>query len=248
MTDSPGLRRLALAACVLAWLALAGCRQELYSGLPEEEANLMLAALLENGLSADKAARGKSGFVIFVDKDDLVRSLNLLKSYGLPRDKFQNLGQVFSGQGMIASPTEEQARLAFGTSQELAETFSRIDGVLTARTHVVLARHDAATGQSTPASAAVFIRHAPDSPVTDLAGKIREICAQAVPGLDYERVSVMLVPVRGSLVWPEGRSQEEKGWLGRDRLFWLVFFSLPVLAAAVGFLIRFRRRAVSKPG
>jgi len=206
-----------------------------------------LAALLENGLSADKVPRGKAGFAVQVDKGDLVRSLNLLKSYGLPRDKFQNLGQIFSGQGMIASPTEEQARLAFATSQELAETFSRIDGVLTARAHVVLARQDAATGQSTPASAAVFIRHVPDSPVTDLAGKIREICAKAVPGLDYERVSVMLVPVRGRLVWPEGQAQE--GWFGRDRLFWLVFFSLPILALAGGLLIHYRRRLAARgPG
>jgi type III secretion protein J len=228
--------------CAALWLA-AGCRQELYSGLKEEEANLMLAALLENSLPAEKTAQGKAGFSILVDKDDLVRSLNLLKSYGLPRENFQNLGQVFSGQGMIASPTEEQARLAFATSQELAETFSRIDGVLTARAHVVLARHDAATGQTTPSSAAVFIRHVPDSPVVDLQGKIKEICAQSVPGLDYEKVSVMLVPVRPSLVWPEDRRSR-----GRDSLFWVVFTGLPILALGLGALLWRRRRAAVKPG
>jgi type III secretion protein J len=225
-------------------LLAAGCQQELYSGLPEEEANLMLVTLLENGLDAEKAARGKAGFAILVQKDDLVRSLNLLKSHGLPREKFQNLGQVFSGQGMIASPTEEQARLAFATSQELAEPFARIDGVMTARAHVVLARHDAATGQTTPSSAAVFIRHQPDSPVGDLQGKIKEVCARAVPGLEYDRVSVMLVPVRENLVWPEARNRPALG-----QIWGAVVIGLPVLALASGLCwFALKRRAARKGG
>jgi type III secretion protein J len=189
---------------VLAALALllTACQQDLYSGLAEDEANLMLATLLENGIDAEKTARGKNGFSIGVPKADVVRALKILESRSLPRESFKNMGEVFSGQGMIASPTEEQARLAFALSQELAATFAKIDGVLTSRAHVVFSHHDSASGINTPASVAVFLRHVPNSPVADLQGKIKETCVQAVPGLGYDKVSVMLVPVREEVVLP----------------------------------------------
>lgn len=200
-------RFLALAAL---FFLVAGCQQALYSGLREEEANLMLATLLENGIAAEKISLGKNGYALSAPKEEVVRSLQILKSKGFPRESFRNKGDVFSGQGMISSPTEEQARLAFAISQELAETFSKIDGVLTARAHVVLGHHDATSGTTTPASAAVFLRHDPDSPAVDLQGKIKETCVQSVPGLSYEKVSVMLLPVREEVVLPTAPADETK--------------------------------------
>jgi type III secretion protein J len=221
-------------------LFLAGCRQELYSGLPEAEANQILATLLENGIDADKVSQGKNGFTVAVEKSDLVRALKILESHSLPREHFRNLGDVFSGQGMIASPTEEQARLAFAIEQELAGTFARIDGVLTARAHVVLERHDAATGVNTPSSAAVFLRHRPDSPVVDLQGKIKETCVQAVPGLVYERVSVMLVPVRAGVLLPDARKTD--AILEAPALYLVILSAVLFLALlACGFLYLRRR-------
>lgn len=92
--------------------------------------------------------------------------------------------------------------MAYAISQELSDTFSRIDGVLTARVHVVLGGTDQATDTRTLPSAAVFLRHTPDSPVVNLVAKIRELTSKAVPDLDYERVSVMLVPVREQVSVP----------------------------------------------
>jgi type III secretion protein J len=210
------------------FLLLAGCQQELYSGLQEEEANRILATLLENGIDAEKISLGKNGFSVSVDKSDLVRALKILESRSLPRENFKSLGEVFSGQGMIASPTEEQARLAYAIEQELAGTFARIDGVLTARAHVVLERHDAASGSSTPSSAAVFLRHVSGSSVVDLQGKIKELCVQAVPGLVYEKVSVMLVPVRSEVLLPGARPDSAAG-VGM----------LPIIGGGVGVLFIF---------
>jgi type III secretion protein J len=203
-------------------LLLAGCRQELYAGLQEDEANQMLAVLLENGIAAQKEAQGKKGYTILTPEKEVVRSLKLLNAKSLPRASFRNMGEVFSGQGMVASPTEEQARFAFALSQELAETFSKIDGVLTSRAHVVLAQHDAGSGVDTPASAAVFLRHAPDSPVADLQAKIKETCAQAVPGLRYDQVSVMLVPVREDVVLPARRVRPDEDLLYAGALLLVV--------------------------
>jgi type III secretion protein J len=196
-------RLIAAIIVVLSLSFISACNTELYSGLSEEDANLILKTLLERGVDTDKVDGGKNGYSIKVPKEDLVRSLEILAANGLPKAKYSSLGEIFNGEGMISSTVEEQSRLAFALSQELSETFSRIDGVLTARTHVVLASYNQATGAVTPASCAIFLRHLPDSPVINMTAKIREISSQSVPGLDYEKVAVMLVPVRESTVLGE---------------------------------------------
>ena len=183
-------------------LLLAGCKVEMYSGLSEDQANQMLSTLLRRGIEAEKQAAGKNGYTLLVDDDQLVRALQILKENSLPREAFKNLGEVFAGDGMISSTSEVQARMSYALSQELADTLSRIDGVLTARVHVVLGGTDQATDTRTLPSAAVFLRHTPDSPVVNLVAKIRELTSKAVPDLDYERVSVMLVPVREQVSVP----------------------------------------------
>lgn len=177
-------------------LLLTGCQVEIYQGLTESQANSMLATLLKNGIDAQKASAGKTGFTLSVDEKQLIQALEILKDNSLPREEFKSLGTVFSGQGMIASPTEEQARMAYALSQELSDTFSRIDGVLSSRVHVVLAATDQASDTRTPPSAAVFLRHTPESQVVSLVPKIRELTANAVPGLAFDHVTVMLVPLR----------------------------------------------------
>ena len=112
-------------------LVLTGCKTEIYQQLTEDQANAMLTVLLKHNIDAQKVMQGKKGFSITVDKKQLVQALEILKENNLPGSDFSSLGQIFSGQGMISSPAEEQIRLAYAISQELADTFSRIDGVLT---------------------------------------------------------------------------------------------------------------------
>ncbi len=190
---------------------LMACKTPVYQGLSEDQANEMLSTLLRRGISVEKIAEGKTGFTISVEESQLVQALEVLKNHNLPRASYNTLGGIFAGDGMIASPSEESARLSFALSEELANTFSSIDGVLTARVHVVLASTDLASDIHTPASVGVFLRHTPDSPVVNLIPKIREISAKAVPGLDYERVSVMLVPVRESFSVPMAKAPEFLG-------------------------------------
>lgn len=195
-------RWLLLLVSLMLCVALFGCQVEVYRGLSEAQVNTMLATLLKRGIQAEKIAAGKNGFTLAVDEKQLVQSLEILKENNLPRADYENLGKVFSGQGMISSASEEQARMAYAISQELSDTFSRIDGVLTARVHVVLGGTDPAADTRVLPSAAVFLRHTPDSPVVNLVSKIRELASKAVPDLEYERVSVMLVPVREQVAVP----------------------------------------------
>ena len=201
------LRCLAVRVLLLLSLValLAGCKVEMYTGLSEEQANQMLSALLRRGIAAEKIAAGKDGFTLSVEDDQLVLALQILKENSLPRESFKSLGDVFGGEGMISSSSEEQARMSYALSQELADTFSRIDGVLTARVHVVLGVNDPVNNIRIEPSAAVFLRHTPDSPVVNLVPEIRELTASSVASLKYDNVSVMLVPVRESVTVPENR-------------------------------------------
>lgn len=198
---STGIRRTMMVATMASLLVLAGCKSEVYQGLSEAQANAMMNILMKNGIHPEKESK-KTGYTLSVDSDKVVQTLELMRENNLPRADFESLGQVFAAKGMISSATEEQARMAYALSQELSDTFSRIDGVLTSRVHVVLGTQDIGTGKTTPPSAAVFLRHNTDSQASHLVSRIRELTANAIPGLKQENVSVMLVPVRETLTVP----------------------------------------------
>lgn len=239
-----GRLRRSICCLALCLALLGGCKAEVYQGLSEQQANEMLALLLKYGISSEKK-QDKTGFKLSVDDTRIVQALEILHNHSLPRENYQNLGQVFTGDGMISSSTEDQARLTYAISQELAGTFATIDGVLTARVHVVLASTDLSTGTTTAPSAAVFLRHVPESQVTRLVSNIRELTANAVPGLKIDGVSVMLVPIRENITVP--MTQNGNG-ADNSHLLQILAGCLALLAAgcgALGFLL-FRARRKKK--
>ncbi len=193
-------------------LLLTACKVEVYRGLDEMQANAMLAALLKHGISASKQDTGKTGYTIFVDKSKLAESLELLRERGFPKEQYKSIGTIFTGEGMVASASEEQARLSYALSQELSDTISRVNGVLSSRVHIALASLDQDMEEKrTPASAAVFLLHRPGSLVINLESKVRELVAMSVPELTPEQVSVVFVPVRESLTIPTTGSSNISG-------------------------------------
>src|SRR5207253_392127 len=80
-------------------------------------------------------------------------SIAILKEAGLPKQEFQTMGQVFKKDGLVSSPMQERAQMIFALSQELSRTVSEIDGVLSARVHLVLPENDPLRQQLVPSSA-----------------------------------------------------------------------------------------------
>ncbi|MET2832528.1 type III secretion system inner membrane ring lipoprotein SctJ [Mesorhizobium shangrilense] len=175
--------------------ALSGCKVDLYTQLQEREANEMLALLIDNGVDAVRVAAKDGTSTIQVDEKLLALSINLLNAKGLPRQSFKNLGEIFNGSGLIASPTEERARYVYALSEELSRTISDIDGVFSVRVHVVLPNNDLLRSGGTPSSASVFIRHDAKANLSVLLPKIKLLVADSIEGLSYEKVEVVLVPV-----------------------------------------------------
>jgi type III secretion protein J len=184
-----------LAALALVLCALAGCQTELYSKLDEREANDMIALLHKHGVAAERSFAKDGTSQISVEENRLPQAIELLKANGLPRRTFTNMGEVFKSSGLISSPTEERARFIYALSEELSRTISDIDGVLSARIHVVLPKNDLLRQDATPSSASVFIRHDSRAPLKSLLPHVKMLVANSIEGLSYEKVSVVLVPV-----------------------------------------------------
>ncbi|WP_323018740.1 type III secretion system inner membrane ring lipoprotein SctJ [Castellaniella sp.] len=184
--------KFALAALVLAGLAACGSSVTLYSSATEGEANELLSVLLDHGIRAEKIS-GKEGVAVSVDGAQVARALDILHARGLPREQFAGMGQIFRKEGLVSSPLEERARYIYALSQELTNTLSQMDGVLTARVHVVLPERGEIGEASTPSTAAVFIKHQVGYSFDALKPQIRQLVTHAIPGLTEERVSITLV-------------------------------------------------------
>lgn len=199
---------------VAALLALAGCgKAELYADLAEPQANEMIAVLQNAGIDASKSPLKEGRWSVAAPEGDFARSVAILRAQGLPRDDFANLGDLFKKEGFVSSPIEERARLIHGLSQELAHTISDIDGVVQARVHLAMPQPDPLNQTQKPASASVFIKYRPGVNMLPHTGQIKALAVNAIEGLAYDRVSVVLFPAQPLPAVPE------RGW-GRD---WAAF-------------------------
>lgn len=189
-------------APLLLAVALAGCKVDLYSGLSEREANEILAILVRADLDVERVLSKDGLNTVRVEKDGLATAVELLSARGYPKHKHATMADVFDGGGLIQSPTQERARYVFALGEELSRTISDIDGVVSARVHVVLPKSDPLRSTATPSSASVFIRHEADAGVPELLAQIKMLVANSIDDLSYDKVAVVFVPVRVEEIEP----------------------------------------------
>ena len=183
-----------LSLVVAAALLLAGCDKEttLHSGLEELQANLVMAALIDAGISCHKAPGEEGTWNVMVSEAKFADAVNLLDKKGLPRRAHMGIGEVFKKTGMISSPSEERIRFMDALAQDLARTISMIDGVVDARVHVVIPENDPFARNALPSSAAVAIRSRWDADVTDIVPSVKGLVKNAIEGLQYEKIMVTI--------------------------------------------------------
>lgn len=194
---------------LLLFLLLTGCKTDLYTGLAQKEANEMYALLRNEGIAIHKEADKENTIKLLVDESDIAQATEILKQHGYPREVFSSLKDVFPKESLISSPVEEQARLNFVKEQALAKTISQIDGVLNARVHVVLPDSNDKNSHS---SASVFIKYAPNAQLDNYTPQIKRLINNSIAGLDYDRISVALIP--GNEILPSNTFSHDKHFLG----------------------------------
>ncbi|PID49892.1 MAG: EscJ/YscJ/HrcJ family type III secretion inner membrane ring protein [Proteobacteria bacterium] len=181
-------------------MLLTACsKTELYSGLDEQDANNMLAIMLDNGIDAQKTSNAREGtYVLSVDESSIPNAVRLLRERGYPREKLSTMGDMFKSDGLISSPTEERIRYIYALSQSVQETLGQIDGVLVARVHIVVPENGPTGKELKPSSASVFIKYHPAYDLEGMKSDIKLIVEKSIEGLSYDKVTVVMVPAQFS--------------------------------------------------
>ncbi len=196
--------RLLLLAPVL--LLLAACsEQTLYSNMSEQEANEMVALLYNSGLQASKVPAGDQQFTVSTSQKEFAQAVALLQSNGLPRARFENMGDVFAREGFVSSPLEERARLNYALSQELSQTLSTIEGVVGVRVHLAVPEHDPLKDDIPQSSASVLVKHRVEVDLAPMVAQIKALVVDGVENVPYENVTVMLITADLSR-WPDAQA------------------------------------------
>lgn len=186
---------------LLAVTTAIGCSTNILHGVDERSANEATAALERAGIGAEKVAdeggaAGGGVFTIRVARGDGSRALELLRALGLPRDKRRGFAETYAQPSLIPTASEERARYLDAVAGEIERTLESVDGVVSARVHLVLEETDPLAVDAKPrtgARAAVLLKVRPGR--TPLAeGDVQKLVAGSVAGLDPAAVAVVTAP------------------------------------------------------
>ncbi len=179
---------------LIACLLLSACKAELYDKLSQREANQMLAVLMGAGILAEKRAGTDDLLSIWVEKTQFTQATALLEARGMPENTFDTISSIFPDEGLVPTPLGERIRYIYALSQELSHTIGQIDGILSARVHVVVPETDILGRNEQTSSASVAIRHHPNTPVQAAIPNIKMLVANSIEGLVYDNVTVVNFP------------------------------------------------------
>jgi type III secretion protein J len=187
---------------VFAALALAagGCTTNILHGIDERAANDAARALERAGIGAEKVAEENGGtgggvrFTVRVARGDGARALDLLRGLGLPREARHGFAETYGQPSLIPTASEERARYVDALAGEIERTLESVDGVVSARVHLVLEEADPLAVDAkprSPARAAVLLAARPGH--TPIASEdVQRLVAGSVAGLDAAAVAVVV--------------------------------------------------------
>ncbi len=186
-----------VAAALFALVLNAGTEPKslLYSNLDLKEAGSITQALDQAGIKYD--AKG-DGSTIMVARDKVASTRIMLSSKGLPTSG--SVGYEIFDQASPLGQTDfiQNLNRQRALEGELARTIRSLQGVSSARVHLVLPRRQLFESEGEEPSASVVIGIAGHPPGTDQINAVRNLVAGAVPNLKPDHVT--LVDERGKLL------------------------------------------------
>ncbi len=160
----------------------------LYSNLDLKEAGTITQSLDQAGVKYEVKGDGST---IMVPRDQVASTRLMLSSKGLPTagsvgyEIFDNAGAM--GQTDFVQQLNRQRAL----EGELGRTILGLDGITTARVHLVLPKHQLFEEENDQPSAAVSIGVGGREPGADQVRAIQNLVAGAVPNLKPDHVTVI---------------------------------------------------------
>lgn len=191
-----------LISAMLVLSLLGGCKEVLYSSLAEREANEMVALLAASGIHSTRERDKKGIYTISVESIDIPAAVMLLKAANLPSEKFLDFGDIFSAEGIVSTPFEQQALYIHALNQELSHTLTDLRDIRTARVLITSPPQGRYDRDPPRATASVTLEHEEGANLTARVGVIKSIVAHAVPNLDYDDVVVALFQADGPTLRP----------------------------------------------
>jgi len=191
------VQRALLVAIVLACLTTGGLLTKwatapdmvlLYGDLALEEVDEIVSKLREQDVRWDLRQGGRS---IYVPAEKVLELRAALAGEGLPRGGEMGY-KLFDNEKIGISPVVQRMNFIRAQQDELAKTIQALDGIVSARVHIVRPEETIFTDGSRQASASVSLRLRPGwriSPATVAA--IVNLVAGATEGLTQENITVI---------------------------------------------------------
>jgi type III secretion protein J len=193
--------------------------------------------LIERGLDARKVAEEgtKPTWAFEVENAHATDAIRILAELGLPRPKNEGFADVFGKGSLVPTPTEERALYLQALSGELARTLEAVEGVTSARVHLVIPAPPRPGQPAVPAKASAFVKVRPGAAekVGLAREELRALVAGSVEGLTPEAVTIVVNEVSTSVV-PEKRERLDTA--GRLRLL-VIALAAALSGLALGMVV-----------
>jgi flagellar M-ring protein FliF len=176
------------AALVALTMGLGQPKALLYSNLDLKEAGTITASLDQAGVKYEVKGDGST---IMVDRDHVASTRLMLSSKGLPTSG--SVGYEIFDQASAMGQTDfvQQLNRQRALEGELARTIRALDGITSARVHLVLPKHQLFEEETEQPSASVSIGVGGREPSPDQVRAMQNLVSGAVPNLKPERVNVV---------------------------------------------------------
>src|SRR5215813_437044 len=193
---------------------VAGCSARVQTGLDERQANEIQTVLVGRGFHARKVVEeGRPPtWAVEVDSADAADAVRVLAELGLPRARPAGVRELLR-PGLVPDPVEQHALLLEAQSGELARTLEAVDGVVSARVHLVRPAPTRAGVPGAPTKAAVYLRARPAAALhlRAMQEELRALVAGSVEGLEPVAVTLVVSEVV-SAVPPRAPVPVRSGW------------------------------------
>jgi type III secretion protein J len=203
-----------LASVALASAALA-CSARVQHGLDERQANEIQTVLMERGFRARKVVEDgrPPTWAVEVEPADAADAVRVLAELGLPRARPAGVRELLK-PGLVPDPVEQHALLLEAQSGELARTLEAVDGVVSARVHLVRPQLSRNGAPGAPTKAAVYLRAQPTAAakIESMRDELRALVAGSVEGLDPAAVTLVVSGVV-STVPPRASAPVRPAWV-----------------------------------